>query len=502
MSTGFNPLTWVIFSPLIGILILLFLRKDQLKASRWVALLSSLITFALAVWVLIQFTPSAAEYQLAEDVPWFSILGLDIHYALGLDGLSLLMILLTSFLVPIALLSTWHAVQDQVKTFMVVFLLLEIGMNGVFLAQDMILFYLFWEFTLIPMIFLIGIWGGQNRRYAAVKFFIFTMAGSLLMLLAMLYMGNKVGSFALADILASSALFKDVQVWLFLAFALAFAIKVPMFPLHTWLPDAHTEAPTAGSVILAGVLLKMGAYGLIRFNLGLFPESSIKFAPWLAGLAVIGILYGAAVAYTQKDMKKLVAYSSVSHLGFVVLGIFAFTDQGLSGAVLQMVNHGISTGALFLIVGMLYERRHSRLLADFGGVWKLYPVFGGMALIAILSSMGLPGLNGFVGEFAILAGSFGSEVLGSVWFTVLAALGVILAALYLLKLFEQTFLGPLSEETKAALPPITTREVIMLVPLLVMMFWIGLYPEFFLKLINPSLHQMSEALQQIAKTVH
>ena len=376
------------------------------------------------------------------------------------------------------------------KAFMIVFLLLEVGMIGVFLAQDLILFYLFWEFTLIPMIFMIGIWGGENRRYAAVKFFLFTMAGSLLMLAAILYMGNLSGSFALADMMASAALFKDVQLWLFLAFAIAFAIKVPLWPLHTWLPDAHVEAPTAGSVILAGVLLKMGAYGLIRFNLGLFPQTSMQLAPWFGGLAVVGILYGAAVAYAQKDMKKLVAYSSVSHLGFVVLGIFSFTDQGLSGAMLQMVNHGISTGALFLIVGMLYERRHSRLLSDFGGIWKIMPFFGGLALVSILSSMGLPGLNGFIGEFTILLGAFGSTVLGSVVFGVLAASGVILAAAYLLKLFEKVFLGPLNPEAQAMMTPITAREVITLAPLLILMFWIGLYPQFFFNLINPSVQQI------------
>jgi NADH-quinone oxidoreductase subunit M len=375
-------------------------------------------------------------------------------------------------------------------------------MNGVFLAQDLILFYLFWEFTLIPMIFLIGIWGGDNRRYAAVKFFIFTMAGSLMMLLAILYIGGQVGSFALADVMAARALFQDAQVWLFLAFALAFAIKVPMFPLHTWLPDAHVEAPTAGSVILAGVLLKMGAYGLIRFNLGLFPEASLRFAPWFAGLAVVGILYGAAVAFAQKDMKKLVAYSSVSHLGFVVLGIFSFTEQGLSGAVLQMVNHGISTGALFLIVGMLYERMHTRKMADFGGVWKALPLFGTLSLISILSSMGLPGLNGFVGEFTILLGTFGSTVLNTPWFAILAAVGVILAAVYLLKLFEKVYLGPLSAENLKALTPITTREVIILVPLILLMFGIGLAPQFFLNLISPSMNQVTMLLQQVAIAVH
>ena len=502
MSIGINPLTWVTFSPVIGILIILFLRKEQHRAIRWTALLVSLVTLALSIWVLIQFQPAQAAYQLGEDQAWFSLLGLNIHYALGVDGLALMMILMTSFLVPIALLSTWTAVQTQVKAFMAVFLLLEIGMNGVFLAQDLILFYLFWEFTLIPMIFLIGIWGGENRRYAAVKFFIFTMAGSLMMLLAILYIGGQVGSFALAEVMAARALFQDAQVWLFLAFALAFAIKVPMFPLHTWLPDAHVEAPTAGSVILAGVLLKMGAYGLIRFNLGLFPEASVQFAPWMAGLAVVGILYGAAVAFAQKDMKKLVAYSSVSHLGFVVLGIFSFTEQGLSGAILQMINHGISTGALFLIVGMLYERMHTRKMSDFGGVWKALPLFGTLSLISILSSMGLPGLNGFVGEFTILLGTFGSTVLNTPWFAILAALGVILAAVYLLKLFEKVYLGPLSAENLTTLTPITTREVIILVPLILLMFWIGLAPQFFLNLISPSMNQVTMLLQQVAIAVH
>lgn len=502
MSIGMNPLTWVIFSPLIGILVILFLRKDQQRAIRWVALISALVTLGLSLWVLLQYNPAGAGYQMVLDHSWFSLLGISVQVALGVDGLALLMVLLTSLLVPIALLSTWQAVQTQVKGFMLVFLLLEIGMNGVFLAQDLILFYLFWEFTIIPMIFLIGIWGGENRRYAAVKFFIFTMAGSLMMLLAILYMGSQVGSFALADMMTQRALFQQVQGWLFLAFALAFAIKVPMFPLHTWLPDAHTEAPTAGSVILAGVLLKMGAYGLIRYNLGLFPEASVRYAPWFAGLAVIGILYGAALAFAQKDMKRLVAYSSVSHLGFVVLGIFSFTDQGLSGAILQMVNHGISTGALFLMVGLLYERRHTRLLADYGGVWKALPLFGTLSLISILSSMGLPGLNGFVGEFTILLGTFGSSVLQTPWFAILAALGVILAAAYLLKLFERVYLGPLSEETRKALPPISAREVIMLLPLILLMFWIGLAPQFFLNLINPSIHQASLLLQQVALAVH
>jgi len=299
-------------------------------------------------------------------------------------------VLLTTFLTPLALLSTWSSVQEKVKGFMIFFLLLEVGMNGVFLALDMVLFYVFWEFTLIPMYFLIGIWGGERRVYAAIKFFLFTLAGSLLMLLAILVIGFNAGTFAWSDLLTSRDTFAAYQTWLFLAFALAFAIKVPMFPLHTWLPDAHVEAPTAGSVILAGVLLKMGAYGFLRFNLSLFPEATVKFAPWLAGLAIIGILYGAAVSYAQKDMKKLVAYSSVSHLGFVMLGIFALTPQSVSGAVLQMINHGLSTGALFLVVGMLYERRHTRDMSAFGGIWKVVPLMGGLMLVVVLSSAGLP----------------------------------------------------------------------------------------------------------------
>ena len=321
-------------------------------------------------------------------------------------------------------------------------------MNGVFLAQDLVLFYIFWEFTLVPMYFLIGIWGSERRIYAAVKFFLFTMAGSVLMLIAIFFMGINAGTFALPELIVNRAVFADVQLLLFLAFAVAFAIKVPMFPLHTWLPDAHVQAPAAGSVILAGVLLKMGTYGFLRFNLPLFPEMAIKAAPVMAILAVIGIIYGALVAYAQKDLKKLVAYSSVSHLGFVMLGIFAMNVQSISGAVLQMVSHGLSTGALFLLVGMLYERRHSRELSAFGGLWKVLPALGGVSLVVMLSSAGLPGLNGFVGEFSILMGAFNSEVLGSPWFAGFAALGVVLAAVYLLYMFEKVFLGPLTSEEK------------------------------------------------------
>src|SRR5690349_17060174 len=320
---------------------------------------------------------------------------------------------------------------------MIFFLLLEVGMTGVFLAQDLFLFYIFWEFTLVPMYFLIGIWGGPRRLYAAIKFFLYTMAGSILMLLAILWLGVNQGSFSVPDLAAKGGIPGDVQFWLFIAFAAAFAIKVPMWPLHSWLPDAHVEAPTAGSVILAGVLLKMGTYGFLRFNLALFPEASIQLAPVIGWLAVIGILYGALVSYSQKDVKKLVAYSSVSHLGFVMLGLFALNAQGVQGAILQMINHGISTGALFLLVGMIYEQTHTREISVYGGLWKITPVFGTLMLIVALSSMGLPGLNGFVGEFTILLGAFGSTAFGSPIYAILSAIGVILAAIYILYMFQK-----------------------------------------------------------------
>lgn len=502
MNFGIHPLLLVTFLPLAGVLVIIFLKKEQKNAIRWTALAASLATFAAALWVLVQFEVGTPGMQLEIRQPWLKLDGLTIDFYMGIDGLSILLVLLTTFLTPLAILSTWSAVEEKVKGFMIFFLLLEVGMTGVFLALDLVLFYVFWEFTLIPMYFLIGIWGGERRVYAAIKFFLFTMAGSLLMLLAILVIGFQAGSFAWSDLIANREAFSAASTWLFLAFALAFAIKVPMFPLHTWLPDAHVEAPTAGSVILAGVLLKMGAYGFLRFNLPLFPEATVKFAPWMAALAVIGILYGAAVSYAQKDMKKLVAYSSVSHLGFVVLGIFALTPQGISGGVLQMVNHGLSTGALFLVVGMLYERRHTREMSAFGGIWKVVPLMGGLMLVITLSSMGLPGLNGFVGEFTILLGSFGSQVLGSPWFAVIGTLGVILAAVYLLVMFEKVFLGPVKVEANLGLKDLNVREIITLVPILVLIFWIGLYPKPFFDLINPSVESLVAMVSSALMAVH
>jgi NADH-quinone oxidoreductase subunit M len=383
-------------------------------------------------------------------------------------------------------------------------LLLEIGMVGVFLAQDLFLFYIFWEFTLVPMYFLIGIWGGPRRMYAAIKFFLYTMAGSILMLLAILWLGIYQGSFQLPELISKGGIPDNIQFWLFLAFAAAFAIKVPMWPLHSWLPDAHVEAPTAGSVILAGVLLKMGTYGFLRFNLSLFPQAAVRLAPWMAGLAVIGIIYGAAVSYAQKDVKKLVAYSSVSHLGFVMLGLFALNTQGIQGGILQMINHGLSTGALFLIVGMIYERRHTREMDAFGGLWKIMPVYGTLTLIVALSSMGLPGLNGFVGEFTILLGAWGAgqagQALGSHWFAGLAAIGVILAAVYILFMFQKLFLGPVTKEENRNLKDLSWREIVTLIPLIVLIFWIGLYPKPFFLLMAPAVDKLVAVVQAASVT--
>ncbi len=489
------------FFPLVGVLVLVLMAPHQKNAMRWTALITSLITFGISLWVLSKFDPTLTT-NLAIQFPWFRLAGVPIEFYLGVDGLSILMVLLTTFLTPISILSTWKAIEEQVKGFLIFFLLLEIGMLGVFLALDLVLFYIFWEFTLIPMYFLIGIWGGKRRIYAAVKFFLFTMAGSILMLLAILYLGLQAGSFSQPELIANRALFAGVEMLLFLAFGIAFAIKVPIFPLHTWLPDAHVEAPTAGSVILAGVLLKMGAYGFLRFNLPLFPQASVQAAPIMAILAVIGIIYGGAVAFAQKDVKKLVAYSSVAHLGFVMLGIFALNSEGISGAVLQMVNHGISTGALFLLVGMIYERRHTRELDAFGGLWKIMPVYAGITMVVTLSSMGLPALNGFVGEFTILVGAFGSIALGSPWFAGVATIGVIIAAIYMLKMFEKIFLGPVNVEENKSLKDLSIREIIIMVPLIVLIFWIGIFPKPFFDLINPAVEQLVQLVQSAAMVLH
>lgn len=502
MNLAQNPLLLVTAFPLLGAIVLALLKPKWKNALRWTALVTSLITFGLSLWMLSQFNAAEPGMQFEVNLPWLAVGGGAIGFHIGLDGISILMVLLTTFLTPLAILSTWKAVEEKVKGFMIFFLLLETGLLGVFLALDMVLFYIFWEFTLIPMYFLIGLWGGERRVYAAIKFFLYTMAGSLLMLAGIIWIGLQYGSFDVTQLSGAGLIPLTAQLWLFGAFGLAFAIKVPMFPLHSWLPDAHTEAPTAGSVILAGVLLKMGAYGFLRFNLPLFPDATIKLAPWMAGLAVVGILFGALVAYRQKDVKRLVAYSSISHLGFVMLGIFALNLQGLQGAILQMVNHGLSTGALFLLVGMLYERRHTRLLENFGGLWKVMPVMGALALVTMLSSVGLPGLNGFVGEFTILLGAFGSEFIGSPWFAGVATLGVILAAVYLFHMFQNLFLGPVTHEENASLKDVSLREILILVPILIMAFWIGLYPKPFFTLMAPAVEKLTALIQSAALLAH
>jgi len=498
MNFLFEPLNLVTFFPLVGILVLLFINREQKNTIRWVALITSVVTFGISIWVLTLYDKTDPNLQMVINIPWINVSDWTISYLMGIDGISILLVLLTTLLTPLAILSTWTAIEERVKEFMIFFLLLEVGMVGVFLAQDLFLFYIFWEFTLVPMYFLIGIWGGPERVYAAIKFFLYTMAGSILMLLAILWLGIYQGTFSVPVLTAMNNIPPNVQIWLFVAFGAAFAIKVPMWPLHSWLPDAHVEAPTAGSVILAGVLLKMGTYGFVRFNIPLFPEASIKLAPWVALLAVIGIIYGAMVSYAQTDVKKLVAYSSVSHLGFVMLGLFALNAQGIEGGILQMINHGISTGALFLLVGMIYERRHTREMSNFGGLWLVMPIYAVFMLIVALSSMGLPGLNGFVGEFTILLGAFGSEALGTALFAAFAAIGVILAAIYLLSMYQKMFLGPLEKAENKKLLDINLREIIIMVPLLILIFWIGLYPDPFFGLMDASVENLLANLQSVA----
>jgi len=497
-----QPLTFLTFFPLLGVIVILFMKSESKDAIRAVALITSLIAFCISLWMFGQFDASNPNLQLEAKYPWIQVAGWNIYYYLAVDGLSVLLVLLTALLTPISILSTWTAIEDRVKDFMIFFLLLDVGMMGVFLAQDLFLFYVFWEFTLVPMYFLIGLWGGPRRVYAAVKFFLYTMAGSILMLVAILFIGIKTASFnmpemlaRLPDLYASGAITPQMQMLLFVAFAAAFAIKVPMWPLHSWLPDAHVEAPTAGSVILAGVLLKMGTYGFLRFNLALFPAATVQAAPWIALLATIGIIYGAAVSYAQRDVKKLVAYSSVSHLGFVMLGLFALNPEGVAGAILQMVNHGVSTGALFLLIGMIYEQTHTREIKVYGGLWKVMPIFGTIMLISSLSSMGLPGLNGFVGEFTILLGAFGSKAIGNSWFAGISAIGVIMAAVYILYMFQKMFLGPVGEVAHHhELKDLNWREILTVAPLLILMFWIGLYPAPFFNILAPAVAKLLAGL--------
>ena len=488
-------LSILVLAPLGGaVLVALMPRNDELLKRVGVAV--SGFTFLVSLVVFARFRTGSPNFQFVERVEWVKDWG--IAYHLGIDGISLLLVMLTTFLFPICFLAS-GSVNKRVKEYVIALLLTEWAILGVFLALDLVLFYIFWEAVLIPMYLLIGVWGYERRIYATIKFFLFTLAGGLLMLIAIvtLHLGVRdaagVATFSYNDwLLVAPRLALGTQAWLFAAFALAFAIKVPMFPFHTWLPDAHTEAPTAGSVILAGVLLKMGTYGFVRFSLPLFPEIAREAAPYMLGAAVIGILYGAAVSAVQSDLKRLVAYSSVSHLGFVMLGLFAFTLQGAQGSMLQMINHGLSTGALFLLVGMLYERRHTRQIEDFGGIAAVAPVYSGIFLLVALSSLGLPGLNGFVGEFWILLGTFQTNRLAAI----LGTGGVVGAALYLLWAYQRTFHGPVTNDANRVLKDLTPRERAVLAPLVALIVLIGVWPQPFFERMEPAVTKVIAAVNR------
>ncbi len=496
-----------LFLPLLGAFAVLAIDKQFARGIRNTALWISAATFVVSLFLYFGFDQSNPDFQYVVKATW--ITSIDAGFHIGLDGMSLLMVLLTTLISPIAILASHDSVNKREKEYYAMLLLLQFGMTGVFVALDTFLFYVFWEVILIPMYFIIGIWGGKERIYAAIKFFLYTMVGSLLMLVAMIWMSSHVGELTgngfTTNLLTlqeyAPTIAFETQKWLFLAFALSFCIKVPLFPFHTWLPDAHVQAPTAGSVILAGVLLKMGTYGLIRFNLDLFPQSSHYFADAIGILAVIGIIYGALVALVQTDVKKLVAYSSVSHMGFIVLGIFAMNPEGVQGAIIQMVNHGLSTGMLFLCVGVIYERRHTRELSEFGGLADVMPNYAKFLAIAMLASVGLPGLNGFIGEYLTLLGAYVSATTGihsfsSTWIAILSATGVILAAAYLLKMYNGMMFGEINNPNNKGLTDITAKEFWQLAPLVVFVVWIGVYPSTFLNVSKESTNKLVDKIEQ------
>lgn len=476
-------ITVAIAVPLVAALVLAFAPELEDAGIRAVGLIGSGAAFLASVVLLFQFDVADPNLQLAETFEWIPAIGA--NASLAVDGVSLVLILLTTLLTPLILVASWSSIEDRLRGYVAAFLVLEAAVIGVFAATDLLLFYIFFEFTLVPMYLIIGIWGGAQRRYAAVKFFLYTLFGGLLMLVAILYLFSQAGTFDYAAI-AALDLDPTVQGWLFAAFVIAFAVKVPLVPLHTWLPDAHTEAPTGGSVFLAGVLLKMGTFGLLRYALPFFPDATLEFAPWLLGLSVVGILYGAVVALMQADIKRLIAYSSVSHMGFVVLGTFALNTTATSASVVQMVNHGLSTGALFLLIGFLYERRHTRRIADFSGLAKQVPVMAGLWLLVSLSSLALPGLNGFVGEFPILLGTFQTNRTAAV----LATFGAVLAALYLLWAYQRMFHGPLEGEDNLATTDLNRREIGVLAPLVLLIVAIGLYPKPLFDVVTPSVDRV------------
>jgi NADH-quinone oxidoreductase subunit M len=487
-----EPVIAVLLLPLIGALLVLAVEGE--RAMRLAAVASSSAAFVASLWLWASFDLANPEIQLTESFTWIPAIGAS--FSFGVDGISLLLVVLTTLITPLVLWSTWD-VTDRIRGYLSAFLVLEFLVLGVFLATDVLVFYTFFEASLIPMYLIIGIWGGKNRRYAAVKFFLYTLFGGLLMLVAILYLyaqtgGLASGSFAYADLLAVAET-PETQRWLFLAFFAAFAVKIPLFPVHTWLPDAHTEAPTAGSVFLAAILLKMGSFGLLRYALPFFPDATIELLPWLLGASVVGVLYGAVLALMQSDIKKLIAYSSVSHMGFVALGTFALNTTATSAAVVQMVNHGLSTGALFLLIGFLYERRHTREISEFGGLAKQVPVMAGLWLLVSMSSLALPGLNGFVGEFPILLGTFQTNATAGV----LAAFGAVLAALYLLWAYQRIFHGPLEGEANRTTPDLTRREIGVLAPLLVLIVGIGIYPAPLFDTVEPSVERVLSQLPAV-----
>jgi NADH-quinone oxidoreductase subunit M len=489
-----NYLSLILFTPLAGALVLLFVNRQNENAIRWIANVVAFIGFAISIPLWFWINPRSADYQFVERLPWIPSVGAE--YFLGVDGFSTLLILLTTMMGFIAVLSSWTAITERVKEYYVFLLILQTGMLGAFMALDFLLFFLFWEVMLVPMYFLIGIWGSANRLYSAIKFFLYTLVGSVVMLLGILAVYFQTPPTATSPhsfditLMQQMSLDPNLQWWVFLAFFLGFAIKVPMFPFHTWLPDAHTDAPTAGSVILAAVLLKMGTYGFIRFSLPILPEATRAFVPFIVLLSIIGIVYGALVALAQKDWKRLVAYSSVSHMAMVMLGMFALNPVGITGSIVQQLNHGISTGALFLLVGIVYERRHTREIAEYGGLSKVMPVYAAVFLVMTMSSIGLPALNGFIGEFLILQGVF---VASKLW-AAFAASGIVLGAAYMLYLYQRTMFGKIENPKNERLLDLSAREFATFAPLLVLAVWIGLYPK-------PILDRLDTSVQRVIARV-
>lgn len=484
-----NPLLITLLIPILGAIFIQLLPSDIPKTIHKVAFIFSIAAFLSSLVILIGFNKNIEHYQFYAYYPWID--DLNAGFRIGIDGLSLMLVLLTTFIIPLAIWISSDSIKVNIRQYYSLILLLEFSIIGVFISLDLLVFYIFWELILIPMYFIIGIWGGKNKVYATVKFLIYTMIGSLIMIIGIIWLGHYIGTYVIHNSVGFTTSLIEIQKYsyqlpiklqniLFWMFAVSFLIKVPIFPLHTWLPDAHTEAPTAGSVILASILLKMGTYGLIRFNIGIFPEASLKFAPFIVALGVVGIIYGGLLAWVQKDMKRLVAYSSVAHMGFIIIGIFSFTVIGMQGAIIQMINHGLSTGMLFIAVGYLYDQRHTRLTEDYGGIARIIPNFTVFFGIAVFASIGLPGLNGFVGEFMSLYGTFSSSVLHNYAYAIIASSGVIIAAVYLLAMYKKAFFGKIDKPENNILKDINLKYGIIFIVITLFMFWIGIFPSHFL----------------------